>query len=66
MKFYERLKELREEKDLTQKALADKLKVNFRTISTWENGTRKPDIDMLIKIAKYFGVHTDYLLGLED
>lgn len=65
-KFKERLKELRNEKGLTQLQLASKLKVDFRTISNWENGVRKPDIEALVTIADYFDVSTDYLLGRID
>lgn len=65
-KFKERLKELRTEKELSQTKLAEKLGVDFRTISNWENGVRKPDIDTLADIAKCFEVSTDYLLGLVD
>ena len=63
-KFKDRLKELRIEKELSQSKLAEKLGVDFRTISNWENGVRKPDIDTLVKIARFFDVSTDYLLGL--
>lgn len=65
-KFKDRLKELRVEKDLSQYKLAEKLGVDFRTISNWENGARKPDIDTLVEIAKCFDVSTDYLLGIKD
>lgn len=65
-KFKDRLKELRLEKDLSQTKLAEKFGVDFRTISNWENGVRKPDIDTVVNIAKYFEVSTDYLLGVVD
>lgn len=65
-KFKDRLKELRTEKELSQTKLAEKLGVDFRTISNWENGVRKPDIDTLVEIAKFFDVSTDYLLGMVD
>lgn len=64
--FYKKLKELREENSLLQKQLANELGVSQVTIARWETGNREPSFDMLIKIAKYFGVSTDYLLGLED
>lgn len=64
--FSIRLKELRLEKDLSQTKLAEKLGVDFRTISNCENGVRKPDIDTVVNIAKYFEVSTDYLLGVVD
>lgn len=65
-KFATRLKELRIEKGLWQSALAQCLNVDQRTISNWENGTREPNIDMIIKIAQYFEVSVDYLFGLVD
>lgn len=65
-KFKERLRELRLEKGLSQTKLAKTFGVDFRTISNWENGVRKPDIDMLVVIADYFEVSSDYLLGLVD
>lgn len=64
--FYQKLKELREEKGLLQKQLATELDVSQGCIGKWETGTREPSLNMLIKIAKYFNVTTDYLLGLED
>ena len=65
-KFYERLVYLRTEKSLTRKELANVLGVSVRLISYWENGQRECDFNMLIKIADYFGVSIDFLLGYED
>ncbi|HIX09794.1 MAG TPA: helix-turn-helix domain-containing protein [Firmicutes bacterium] len=64
--FHERLKELRTEANLSQTELAKILGVNQRTISNWENGDRQPDFNMLEKIANYFHVSADYLLGLTN
>ena len=64
--FKERLKEMRIEKKLSQKELAEALSVSQRSISSWETGFRQPDFETLEKIAKYFGVSADYLLGLTD
>lgn len=64
--FNERLKELRIEKGLNQRQLGELLSVSPRTVSSWEADERRPDFETLEKIAKYFGVTTDYLLGLED
>ena len=63
--FAERLRELRKERGLSQIQLAEKLGVDFRTISNWENGVRKPDIDMLVIVADFFEVSTDFLLGTD-
>ena len=58
-----RIKELRTAHNLTQVEFANKLSVAKQTVSNWENNNIQPSIDMLIKIADYFGVTTDYLLG---
>ena len=65
-KFYERLKLLRLEKALSRNALAKFLSVSVRLISYWENGERECDLDTLIKIADFFNVTTDYLLGRSE
>ena len=65
-KFSERLKELREEKNLTQKELADKVLVSQAAIARWEEGKRSPNLDALILIANFFDVSLDYLVGREN
>lgn len=64
--FKKRLKELRNESCLLQKQLATDLGVTQACIGKWETGDREPSLDDLIKVANYFSVSTDYLLGLED
>ena len=59
-----RLKELRTTEGLTQQELAKILNVSSMSISFYENEQRKPDSDFIISVSKYFGVSTDYLLGL--
>ena len=59
-----RLKELREDNDLKQKELAEYLHIKQNTYSQYENGQRQLPIDILIKLAKYYNVSTDYILGL--
>ena len=66
IKFPERLRELRIEKNMSRKDLADLLYVNLRTISYWELGQRECNLEQLASLSKIFGVSTDYLLGLED
>ena len=61
-----RLKELRMSHSMTQVDFAEKLSVTKQTVSNWENNNIQPSIDMLVKIADYFNVSTDYLLGRED
>ena len=64
--FAERLNELRVEKGLTTRQLAQELGVSNIAISRWEREVRVPNIENLVAIAKYFRVSTDYLCGLED
>lgn len=64
--FGERLKELRKEMGLGQIALAQKLGVGKLVISLWETGACEPTLSNLVKIATFFGVSIDYLVGLED
>lgn len=54
---------LRREKGIGQKELADHLRLSVGTISNYENNVHSPDLETLCKIADYFGVTTDYLLG---
>lgn len=65
-KFCKRLRELRLEKGLTIKELAEILQVKDSTISRWENGLMLPNAYYLGDIAQFFDVTADYLLGLED
>lgn len=64
--FGNKLKELRKEKSLTQKALASALNLNSVTYLRYEKGQRMPPLNLLIEIARFFDVSTDYLLGLTD
>ena len=58
-----RIRELRLARNMNQVELAGELNVTKQTISNWENDNIQPSITMLTKIADYFGVTTDYLLG---
>ena len=62
MQYNEILKELREDKRLTQTQLGQIFNVNQITISQYERGTRQLSIEMLIKYADFFNVTTDYIL----
>lgn len=64
--FAQRLVKLREDRGITQQILADDLKISRQSLSLYENAERTINIDLLVKIAKYFNVSTDYLLGLND
>lgn len=65
MELGKTIKELRKEKNLTQTELAQILCTTQDSISLWELGKSFPDILTLVKIAQFFDVSTDYLLGLE-
>lgn len=60
------IRELRQARNLNQVQLAKELKVTKQTVSNWENNNISPSIEMLINIAKYFSVSTDYLLELDS
>ncbi len=62
----ERIRNLREDQDLTQKQVADYLNVDRRTYGCYERGERTISPEVLIKLAKFFHVSADYLLGLSD
>ena len=59
-----RLRELREDRDLKQKDLAEYLHIRQNTYSQYENGQRQVPVEVLIALAKYYRTSTDYLLGL--
>ena len=63
---YMKLKELREENNLTQSQIAEFLNIKQNTYSQYENEKRQLPIDVLIKLSKLYKVTTDYILGLSD
>lgn len=65
-KLPQRLKELREEKGLSQSLLGKELGYTQAGIAKWESGERSPSIDCLIALAKFFKCSIDYLVGLEN
>lgn len=58
-----RLRELRKNKKISQKKLADEIKVSYRTIQNWEYDISQIKLDKAQKLADYFGVSLGYLLG---
>ncbi len=64
--FGERLKLLRTERELGQNALAKEIDVSNASISLWETGKQLPSAEAVFKIATFFNVSSDYLLGLKD
>jgi transcriptional regulator with XRE-family HTH domain len=61
-----RLKELRKEKKLTQKELAEETDIPYRTLQRWENGESQIKPEKAEKLADFFGVSVGYLLGYDD
>lgn len=61
----DRLFKLRKSQHLTQKAVAEALNLTPQAIGQWESGIRQPRLKELVKIARFYGVTTDYLLGVE-
>ena len=61
-----KLRELREEKGISQLKLAMDLNMNQNSISRYENGRREADYSTLIRFADYFDVSVDYLIGRTD
>lgn len=62
----EQIRELRNIRGISQIQLANKLGVTKQSVSNWENDNILPSIEMLVKIANFFEVSTDYLLGLDN
>ena len=65
-KFSEKLKELRLEKGFNQRELATELGYSQPAIARWETNLQIPNIEVLAKVATYFNVSADYLLGIND
>ncbi len=61
----ERLSEMRKSRNLTMKNVADSIGIGLSAYQKYENGTRDISTENLIKLAEFYGVTTDYLLGLE-
>ena len=64
--FAERLKELRAEKNIGQNALAKVLGLSNASVSYWETGKQTPSAEAVFKLAQFFNVSADFLLGLKD
>lgn len=64
--MYKRIRELREDNDLTQKELASILNCSQQVYSNYELGQRDIPTDILIRLSKYYDVSTDYILELSD
>ena len=64
--MYQRLRDLREDNDLTQSQVAEYLHIKQNTYSQYENGIRQIPIECLVALAKLYKTSTDYILGLTD
>ena len=64
--FSERLRDLRNERGISQKELANILFVSQQTVAKWETDRSTPNPEMISKIAQYFNVSSDYLIGMSD
>ena len=64
--MYKRIRELREDADLTQKQMSQILHCSQQVYSNYELGQRDIPTSILIAIAQYFNTSTDYILGLSD
>ncbi|MCL2772529.1 MAG: helix-turn-helix transcriptional regulator [Oscillospiraceae bacterium] len=62
----QRLKNLRNEKNLTQMDIAGVIDISLRAYRYYETGEREPTVSTIIKFCEYFQVSSDYLLGLSD
>ena len=66
MRKYQRIRNLREDKDMNQTQMAEKLKINQRTYSRYENADSMMPLDILVQIADFHNVSVDYLLERTD
>lgn len=64
--IHERIKELRQARHMTQVELAKEMGLTKQCVCNWENGNIAPSIEMLMRLADFFCVSTDYLLGRDD
>lgn len=64
--MFKRLRELREDRDIKQKEMADFLKIHQTTYSDYELGNLNVPIDVLIRLAKFYNTSVDYIVELTD
>ena len=65
-KLFEQLRLLRKEQRLSQESAAARIGIGFSTYRRYESGERVPDADVLVRIADFYSVSADYLLGRTD
>lgn len=66
MKKYERIRELREDRDITQQAIANYLTISQRAYSHYEDGSRSIPVEILDRLASYYNTSVDYMINRTD
>lgn len=66
MQYYPRIRDLREDRDLTQDQLVKILQMHKTTYTNYEQGKREPPFEFIVKLAKLYDVSIDYIAGLAD
>ncbi len=66
MRFCDRLSQLRKEKGYNQTYVANYMGVTQVSVSNWERGFKEPSFKVLIELTNFYGVSSDYLLGISD
>ena len=65
-KFAQRLYELRQDRNLSQDAVAKAIGVSQKSVDFWEKGISEPKLTYISRLALFFGVTSDYLIGIKD
>ncbi len=66
MSIYQRIRDLREDNDLSQKDVAEHFDLHLTTYRRWELGEREIPVTMVIKLCYFYNVSADYLLGITN
>ena len=66
MRYYERIREIREDHSITQQKIADLLHIGQRTYADYESGKTRIPVDSLLILAKYYDVSMDYITGASN
>ena len=66
MQYYPRIRDLREDRDLTQTQLVQILKMHKTTYTNYEQGKREPPLEFIVKLAKFYDVTIAYIAGLTN
>jgi transcriptional regulator with XRE-family HTH domain len=64
--LYKRVRDLREDRDITQKQMAEFLQIHQTTYSDYELGNLNIPVEILIKLAKFYETSIDYIVGITD